>query len=79
MDSNLKNLLADVFGLRPSEITETLTKDDIDSWDSLKQMDLVMSLERTYNIQLDIRDIIQMVSVDSIINVIKKKGIKLEN
>jgi len=79
MDRKLRETLADVFGMKPSEIQQELGRDDIDSWDSLKQMDLVMSLERTYDIALEMGDIIRMTTVADIVAVLKEKGVSLEN
>lgn len=78
MDKKLASVLAEVFGLRESEIHTQLTNDDVDSWDSLKQMDLVVSLEREYDLSLDMSDIVEMTSVDSIISVLNRKGVKVE-
>ena len=73
MDKKLVKILADVFGLRESGIRPDLSKDEVDNWDSLKQMDLVLSLEREYDIALEIPDILQMTSVASIAEILKGK------
>ena len=75
----MQSLLADVFGVRESEITPETVKDDVESWDSLKQMDLVMSLERAYELTLDIQDIVAMTSVAAIAQVLRDKGAHLED
>ncbi len=77
MNKRLAASLADVFGLRESEIRPDLKKADVGAWDSLKQMDLVVSLEREYDIALEIPDIIRMTSVDGIVEVLKEKGVDL--
>lgn len=77
MNQHLAAVLADVFRLRESEIHLDLNKTDVGSWDSLKQMDLVMSLENEYGIILAIPDIIRMVSVSGIIEVLREKGVDL--
>lgn len=77
MDHKLVSLLAEVFNLRETEIAPQLSKADVGSWDSLKQLDLVMSLERAYSITLEIPDIVRMVSVASIVDVLRNKGVSL--
>ena len=77
MNERLGSLLAGVFGLRESEIRPDLKKADVGTWDSLKQMDLVLSLEREYGITLEITDIPRMVSVASIEDVLRTKGVDL--
>ncbi|WP_454781356.1 acyl carrier protein [Legionella sp. WA2022007384] len=77
MNKRLVSVLANVFGLRADEIKVELTKANLGSWDSLKQMDLVVSLEREFNIALEIPDIIKMDSVGQIIDVLANKGVDL--
>ena len=77
MNKNLVATLAEVFGLRESEIHLDLKKVDVGTWDSLKQMDLVMTLEREYGIALEIPDILRMISVAGIMEVLKEKGVNL--
>lgn len=77
MNKRLISVLTDVFGLRAEQIVPELTKDAVGSWDSLKQMDLVLSLEQEFDIALEIPDIIRMDSVANIIDVLTSKGVDL--
>jgi acyl carrier protein len=77
MDKRLTTLLADIFRLRETDIHPGLQKADVGNWDSLKQMDLVMTLENEFGIMLGIPDILRMVSVAGIIEVLKEKGVDL--
>ena len=75
MDDKLLKLLSDVFEIKAIEITIDLVKDDIDSWDSLKQMDLVLSIENSYDITLEMEEIVKMSSVKSIVEIIESKNL----
>ena len=77
MNKRLISVLTEVFGLRADQIVPELTKDDVGSWDSLKQMDLVMSLEREFSITLEIPDIVRLNSVANISDVLTDKGVDL--
>lgn len=77
MNKRLVSVLANVFGLREDQIVVELTKENLGAWDSLKQMDLVVSLEREFSIFLEIPDIIRMTSVGNIIDVLANKGVNL--
>lgn len=79
MNKRLVAILAEVFGLRESEIHPGLEKADVGTWDSLKQMDLVVSLEKEYGIALEIPDILSMMSVAGILAVLEEKGVALGN
>lgn len=79
MNQRLVAILAEVFSLRESEIHPGLEKADVGTWDSLKQMDLVVSLEKEYGIALEIPDILRMMSVAGILAVLEEKGVALGN
>ena len=78
MNVNLVSVLSDVFGLPADQIVPELTKDDVGSWDSLKQMDLVMSIEKKFGITLEVTDIIKMDSGAKIMEVLHDKEVDLE-
>lgn len=77
MNQRLASVLAEIFGMRTDQINPELTKNAVGSWDSLKQMDLVMTLEREFDIALEIPDIVRMDSVANIIDVLEGKGVDL--
>jgi len=77
MNKRLVTILAEVFRMKESDIHSSLKKDDVGNWDSLKQMDLVLSLEQEYGISLEIPDILRMVSVKGIEDVLEGKGVRL--
>ena len=77
MNKRLATILADVFELKESEIHSDLKKADVGTWDSLKQMDLVLSLEKEYGIAMEITDIVRMLSVAGIEDVLRGKGVDL--
>lgn len=77
MNKRVRAILSDVFRLRDAEIHPGLTKDDVGNWDSLTQMDLVVSLERAFAIELGINDIARMQSVADVLAVLADKGVDL--
>lgn len=79
MNQKAVAVLSRVFGLKEADIHPDLTKEDVGSWDSLKQMDLVSSLEKEYGITLGIPEIIRMQSVRAILGVLKEQGVDLES
>ena len=77
MNERLVAVLSSVFGLRKEQIVPELTKDMVSKWDSLTQMDLIVSIEQEFSMTLEIEDILKMSSVAGIIEVIKNKGVAL--
>ncbi|MGF1765967.1 acyl carrier protein [Enterovibrio makurazakiensis] len=79
MDSKLASVLASVFGINVADVTLSLSKADVPNWDSLKQMDLVTSIESEYDLTLELMDIVLMTSVDAIVKILVEKGVALEH
>lgn len=77
MNPRLAELLAEILGLELAEIEPKLSKSDVGNWDSLRQMDLVVSLENEFEIRLEITDIVRMTSVAEIIEVLTEKGVDI--
>ena len=77
MSKKLVSLLAEVLSLPVEQIVPELKKEEVGSWDSLKQMDLVMSIEQKFGISLEITDIIRMDSVKNIIDILQEKGVEI--
>ena len=79
MNKKTAQILSNVFGLNEDDIHPDLTKSDVGSWDSLKQMDLVSSLEKEYEITLGIPEILRMQSVKTILEVLEEQGVDFDN
>jgi len=47
----------------------------VDAWDSLKHMELVVSLEQSFEIQLSFDEIVTMQSVSEIKRVLRERGV----
>jgi acyl carrier protein len=70
----VENLISEILQIPMSEITEDLAMKDLDAWDSLKHMELIVSLEQTFGIQLSFDDIVAMQSVAEIKRVLRERG-----
>lgn len=69
-------VLMDTFNLQESEINEDLNALDVDHWDSMGQMRLASALEECFEIFLDPEDMIQLVSYQNGLAVLKKHGVE---
>ena len=52
MENRIKNVMAAVFGISVDEITDESSPDNVESWDSLKHMNLVIALEEEFDIRI---------------------------
>ncbi len=69
----LEIILSKVFRLKPDQIHDSLTMQDVDRWDSLTHMDLVTSIEEGLGIELTMGDIMSMTDVKTIKFIVEQK------
>ena len=74
-DQKVEGLLADVLGIPVEEIRDDLAMKDLDVWDSLKHMELIVTLEQSFRVQLSFDDIVAMQSVSEIKRILGTKGV----
>ncbi len=65
-------IVADTLNLPASSIKEDSSADNIDLWDSLAQVNLMIAIEQTFDIQLEVEDFIELTSVGAIASYIEK-------
>jgi acyl carrier protein len=75
VDRRIDNLLAEVLQIPPATITDDLAMKNVDAWDSLRHMELVVSLEQSFALQLSFDEIVAMQSVRGIKNVLRQRGV----
>ncbi len=68
--------MADLLRMDSSQVNDELTMAESDVWDSLKHMELIVTLEDEFDLELSPEDIINMMSVKAIREVLERKGIK---
>ena len=70
--SQLNDIFADVLDLEDVELTDTTTADDIEEWDSLSHIQLVVAVEKTFGIKFSALEIMQWRNVGDMVNSIMK-------
>jgi len=68
----VKEILAKVLEIDIATIFDNATQKDIAKWDSLQHLNLIVEIEDKYDISIDPEDISDMLSIDKIIEIIKK-------
>ncbi len=56
------------------ELNKESSPDNIEKWDSLKHMNLILALEEEFNIAFSDEEIVEMLSVEIIVEILKEKG-----
>lgn len=71
--SEIRELVADVFGLEVDELPVDASSETLEEWDSLRHLDVVMALEHRYSASFTPDEIVTMRSVDGIRRVLAAK------
>ena len=68
----VKVILARVLDIDISTISDNATQRDINKWDSLQHLNLIVEIEDVYSISIEPEDISEMITLDKIIEIINK-------
>tara|TARA_B100000575_G_C22923939_1_gene535822 strand:- start:365 stop:604 length:240 start_codon:yes stop_codon:yes gene_type:complete len=69
----LQKIFDDIFVLSKVKIKRSLNANQVKEWDSLNQINLLMSIEKEFKIKFSIKEIQSMNNVGDTIDFIKKK------
>ena len=53
----LQATISSTLKVPPAKITPTTTSEDLPSWDSLGQVNLIMALEQTFDVYIEVEDL----------------------
>jgi acyl carrier protein len=68
----VKRVLAAVFNVPSEEINYESSPDNIESWDSLKHMNMVIALEEEFDIEIANEDLIEMINYKLVVLILSK-------
>ena len=71
----LINLSSSIFEIPVSDIDIESSQDNIKGWDSLATIKLITELEKEFSIQFDIMEIVELTSIDRVVDILKNKDI----
>jgi len=72
MEDKIKKIMADVFLVDISAITEDTAPDNLTQWDSLAQLNLTTAIEEELGIELTEEQIIEMMNFKLVIEVVNE-------
>lgn len=74
--ATLDRIFQDVLKLPPSEIKDELTMNDVELWDSLRHMELILAIEQGLGLELSFEDITRMENLGAIRKIVAEKAAK---
>lgn len=75
VEGKIEGLLAQLLQMPAAGINDDLAMKDVEIWDSLKHMELIVSVEQSFNVELTFEEIIAMQSVREIKRVLDERGV----
>jgi len=76
-ENSLKQVMADVLGVKSHDIGENSSVDTLSAWDSLNHMKLVLALESAFGVTFTGEESVQILSYPLIQAVLAEHGLSL--
>ena len=76
MDEKVRQIAADVFNVPVAQITLQSSPENIETWDSIQNLNLLLALEQAFGLQFEPEEIDRMKTIQEIIGllVVKQKN-----
>jgi acyl carrier protein len=74
-ENRIKKVMSKVFKVDINSVDENASPDTIESWDSLKHMELILALEEEFNVELTPEETVEILSYKLIKITLKDHGI----
>ena len=72
MENRIKKVMSEVLGIDEASISDNTSPENVESWDSLKQMNIIVALEEEFDIEFNDEDIIEMLNFKLIYEIVKE-------
>lgn len=73
MKEKLQEIFRDIFDNEELVITEEMTAADIEDWDSLAQINLIIAIEKEFGVKFNLEEISKLKNIGEILEIIKIK------
>lgn len=73
MESRVKKVMSEVLNINADSINNDSSPFNIENWDSLKHMNLIVALEEEFKVQFDDEEIVDSMGFASIVNILSIK------
>ncbi|MAT92329.1 MAG: hypothetical protein CME59_06985 [Halioglobus sp.] len=71
----LRDIMSTTLSLPASAIQETSTMDDIEEWDSLGHVNIMVALEQAFDLYMDVEDFAELDSVPAILGYLEAENV----
>ena len=68
----LTEIFRDIFDDEEIELTDETTSDDIEDWDSLEQINLLVAIEKKFSVKFKLDDVSHLANVGDMVSLVQK-------
>jgi acyl carrier protein len=72
--AKLSLIFADVFNAPGLQVNEEMTAENVEGWDSLSHIDMIVAVEKAFNMKLTTGEVRNLANVGDLVNVISRKA-----
>ncbi|MFQ5652168.1 MAG: acyl carrier protein [bacterium] len=72
IESTIRTIFCEVFGVSESEVRDDTAYDSFEAWDSLRHLEFVARFEDEFDIDIEIDDVIAMETFKKVKDTVKK-------
>lgn len=76
MERELESIIAEVLEIPVDQIDDSSTMENIDSWDSLRHMELVLAIEQRFKVEFTAEELLELSGVKEIKQMLGTKAIQ---
>ena len=69
----IRRIFRDVFDDEDLEVNDSTNSSDIEDWDSLEHISLVVSMENEFNLKFDLKEVNKLANVGEMVDLIASK------
>ena len=73
VEEKLKNIFCNLFFLKMEEVHDKLSQGDVNSWDSLQHLNLILAIEEEFGIVISPEEATEMLNFGLVVLLIKEK------
>ena len=77
MPETLEEVISSVLGVSPQSLSDNSSTENVQEWDSLRQLSILLALESTYGITITADQALDMNSVSAIKALLAEHGVDL--
>ncbi len=73
--ATLRRIITEAFEIEPGAYNDELHQSQVEKWDSMGMVSLIVELEAAFDIEIDLREFSRFVSIPAISEVLRAHGV----